>query len=67
MPRRRRGNGICPFLCKLELEQRKIEIEKFKLDVEKNKEELKGIRLKNELLEMELLERRGKFKVVAPN
>ncbi|XP_016955012.1 myb/SANT-like DNA-binding domain-containing protein 4 [Drosophila biarmipes] len=52
---------------KLELEQRKIEIEKFKVDLEKNKEELKSTRLKNELLEMELKERRAKLKDSAPN
>ncbi|XP_017000196.2 myb/SANT-like DNA-binding domain-containing protein 4 [Drosophila takahashii] len=45
-----------------ELEQRKMEIEKYKLDLEKNREELRGIRMKNELLEMQLLERRGKIK-----
>ncbi|KAH8353661.1 hypothetical protein KR084_012517 [Drosophila pseudotakahashii] len=47
---------------KFELEQRKMEIEKYKLDLERNREELRGIRMKNELLEMQLLERRGKIK-----
>ncbi|XP_044315345.1 myb/SANT-like DNA-binding domain-containing protein 4 [Drosophila rhopaloa] len=49
-------------LQRTELEQRKIELERYKLELERYQVELQGTRLKNQLLEMEILERQGRIK-----
>ncbi|KAI8042469.1 uncharacterized protein LOC128262824 [Drosophila gunungcola] len=47
---------------RIELEQRKVELEQYKLDLERFQVELQGKRLKNKLLEMEILEKQGNIK-----
>lgn len=51
----------------IEIEQLKMEVEKQKLEMERRQIELQSKRLKNDLLELEVLERRGRINGTEPN